>query len=586
MNRAVFESLIHSEPGTRNGKYLFLTDSEEMAGAILVAGFSSLLLKKNTEGYFDLDSLEEYLDKSTCGGTCRESYVYVMACMTKANNDRLKEMLLREALDSREGWQLFYEKEYLAKPESRQELTAVLERFIDRFEGRPDEDHSIDRFHRFNDDGRPVGVLDLEIVDFILKKIPFFVLGTTPFVYRDGVYEEDVGGIRLKAEIQKLIFRELVTSPVLNRVYSLLISQPSVQKQFQDLYNQPPEWINFRNGFYDPIRRTMHPHDPKYLVLNQIPHSYSPAEADNDPEGKTIQAFLDSSLPDPVEQKMMWEYLGYCMTMDTRMQKFLMLLGNGGTGKSVLISLFQQVIGIGNCSSISLQDLNRRFYATGLFGKQLNACGDISCKAMEQTDVIKKAVGEDTLIFERKGQDALQFMSRAKLLFSANDMPENLEEKSDAFYRRLLILDMNHVVTAEKKDTRLKEKFRKEIPYAIRMAMVALSGLYERGSFTESDLSKMRVTEIQKASDSVKAFIEDMLEAKKNSRIQNTKMYEHYCEYCADNGRQPLGKKRFFGTMRAKGYYGSKSNGIWYFSGISLKETEFEPADDEDHPFR
>ena len=56
--------------------------------------------------------------------------------------------------------------------------------------------------------------------------------------------------------------------------------------------------------------------------------------------------------------------------------------------------------------------------------------------------------------------------------------------------------------------------------------------------------------------------------------------------YCADNGRQPLGKKRFFGTMRAKGYYGSKSNGIWYFSGISLKESEFEPADDEDHPFR
>ena len=586
MNRAVFKSLIHSEPETRIRKYLFLTDSEEMAGAILVAGFNSVLLKEHDEGYFDLDSLEEYLDKTTCGGTCRESYVYVMACMTKASNDRLKDMFRREALDFREGWQLLYQKEYLAKPESRQELTTILEKYIDRFEGRPGEDHSVDRFHRFNDEGRPVGVLDLEIVDYILKKIPFFVLGTTPFVYRDGVYAEDVGGIRLKAEIQKLIFRELVTSPMLNRVYSLLISQPNVQKQFSDLYNQPPEWINFRNGFYDPIRRTMHPHDPKYLVLNQIPHRFDPEDPGNDPSGAVIQSFLESSIPDPVEQKMMWEYLGYCMTMDTRMQKFLMLLGNGGTGKSVLISLFQQVIGISNCSSISLQDLNRRFYATGLFGKQLNACGDISCKAMEQTDVIKKAVGEDTLIFERKGQDALQFMSRAKLLFSANDMPENLEEKSDAFYRRLLILDMNHVVTAEQKDTRLKEKLRKEIPYAIRKAMAALTGLYERGRFTESDLSKMRVTEIQKASDSVKAFIEDMLELKKDSRIANAKMYEYYCEYCADNGRQPLGKKRFFRTMRAKGYYGYKSNGVWYFSGISLKESEFKPADNEDHPFQ
>ena len=45
-------------------------------------------------------------------------------------------------------------------------------------------------------------------------------------------------------------------------------------------------------------------------------------------------------------------------------------------------------------SSISLQDLNKRFYATGMYGKLLNACADIPCKAMENTDVLKKAVGE------------------------------------------------------------------------------------------------------------------------------------------------------------------------------------------------
>ena len=585
MNRAVFENLVRSDPGSREEKYLFFTDSEAAASAILVAGYRSVLLQDGVEEYFSLDTLEEYLDRTGCSGNFSSSYVYVMACRSKQNNDRLERMFRREGLESREGWKLFYEKEYLAKPESKQELVSTLERFIDRFEGKEDEDHSIDRFHRFNDNGRPVGVLDLEIVDHLLKKVPFFVLKEIPFVYQGGVYREDTGGIRLKAEIQKLLYRNLVTSPVLNRVYSLLISQPSVQKQFQDLYNQPPEWINFRNGFYDPVSRRMHPHDPKYLVLNQIPHRFDPEVPGDDNNGDAIRAFIESSIPDPVEQEMMWEYLGYCMTMDTSMQKFLMLLGNGGTGKSVLISLFQQVIGISNCSSISLQDLNRRFYATGLFGKQLNACGDISCKAMEQTDVIKKAVGEDTLIFEKKGQDALQFTSRTKLLFSANAMPENLEEKSDAFYRRLLILEMDHVVTADKKDTRLKEKLKKETGYAIRMAMKALGKLYEKGCFTESDRSRILVTEIQKASDSVKAFIEDMLDREKDGRIRNTKMYEYYCEYCADNGRQPLGKKRFFATMRTKGYCGSKSNGIWFFNGVALKETEFEPAPEGTHPF-
>ena len=93
------------------------------------------------------------------------------------------------------------------------------------------------------------------------------------------------------------------------------------------------------------------------------------------------------------------------------------------------VSLLQYVVGITNMSSISLQDLNKRFYATGMYGKLLNACADIPCKAMENTDVLKKAVGEDTLIYEKKGQDAIHFHSYAKLLFSTNEMTKNLEDK-------------------------------------------------------------------------------------------------------------------------------------------------------------
>ena len=79
-----------------------------------------------------------------------------------------------------------------------------------------------------------------------------------------------------------------------------------------------------------------------------------------------------------------------------------MLQGGENIKKSVAVSLIQHVVGITNMSSISLQDLNKRFYATGMYGKLLNACADIPCKAMENTDVLKKAVGEDTLIYEKR----------------------------------------------------------------------------------------------------------------------------------------------------------------------------------------
>ena len=172
-----------------------------------------------------------------------------------------------------------------------------------------------------------------------------------------------------------------------------------------------------------------------------------------------------------------------------------------------------------------------------MYGKLLNACADIPCKAMENTDVLKKAVGEDTLIYEKKGQDAIHFHSYAKLLFSTNEMPQNLEDKSDAFYRRLLILDMNRVVKSGEKDLHLKEKVQAESDYAIHMAMIALKNLYEQGKFTESEHSKECVREVQRTSDSICAFIDESLVRAKGKRLKRSEVFHMYEEYCKENGR-------------------------------------------------
>lgn len=373
----------------------------------------------------------------------------------------------------------------------------------------------------------------------------------------------------LKGKIQKCIYKHLIKAPTITRIYELLIMQSSVQRKETDFYNFPLYWVNFRNGFYDAIEEKMIPHSPEYYAINQIPHEFHLESRETILSGGSItKSYLAYSLPNESEPLMLYEYLGYCMTMDTQMQKFMVLIGNGGTGKSVLINLFQKIIGVENTSNISLQDLNKRFYATCLFGKQLNACGDISCNAMDSTDVIKKATGEDTLIYEKKGQDAMQFVSHAKLLFSANAMPENLEEKSDAFYRRLLVLDMNTVVPKDKKDPNLKRKMEQELDYSIHMAMMALKGLYETEVFTESQHSNEMIEKIQCASDSVKAFLNEKICEKKGNKIPKTNMYEMYLEYCKDADRKPLGKKNYYNVLERKGLYAKKTNGNFYYVDV------------------
>ena len=155
---------------------------------------------------------------------------------------------------------------------------------------------------------------------------------------------------------------------MIKRIYNLLITQPKVHREAYELNKQPVRWINFKNGYYDPVTGEMLEHNPDYLIINQTPFPYYPEDREQVLQGgENIKKYLASSLPNKEEQQTFWEYFGYCMTQDTQFQKFLTLKGNGGTGKSVAVSLIQHVVGITNMSSISLQDLNKRFYATGMY---------------------------------------------------------------------------------------------------------------------------------------------------------------------------------------------------------------------------
>lgn len=588
MNKNFLEHYMKTKPETLEQKYLFLVDEQELAFAVIAAGYYAVALLPERDGYYDVESFITYMVEIACTGTYQTDYCYVSACTMKKTNDLLEQFCQNNYLTFRKGWSIFKNKEYLAKLECQQELKAVLSDFIKRFEGRQNEPPDLNKFHKFNEQGKRIGVFDMEIVDYLIQTVPFFMLGETPYIYEKGCYHEDHNGIRLKSHIQKLIFRDCIKATTIQSIYNLLVSQAQIQKHFSDLNNQPSHWVNFQNGYFDVMEWRLIEHDTKYLMINQIPFSFYPEQTEIALSGGThIRKYLDSSIPDKTDQQMFWQYLGYCMTTDTRFQKFLMIKGKGGTGKSIAISFTQHMVGSGNFSSMSLQNLNQRFYPTGLFGKLLNACADIPSTAMENVDIIKKAVGEDTLLYEKKGQDPTQFNSYAKLLFSANEMPLNLDDKTNAYYRRLLVLDINRSIPEEEKDSQLKEKMCKESDYAIHMAMLALKQLYNDNHFSESDHSKECIVNLYRSADSVKAFTDDILCHKSGEKIKRSDVYKMYEEYCEDNGRKSHGKSKFWEYMADKGFIIKRySDGVYYFKDTAIRETDFETIDDTiDNPF-
>ena len=109
-------------------------------------------------------------------------YCYIPVCFSKKTNDTLEEYFKVNHLNFHPGRMLFKGKEYLAKLENQEELKATLTTFILRFERNPRDNPDIDKFHRYNDKGKRIGVFDMEIVDHLIQTVPFFIIESTPYI--------------------------------------------------------------------------------------------------------------------------------------------------------------------------------------------------------------------------------------------------------------------------------------------------------------------------------------------------------------------------------------------------------------------
>lgn len=425
-------------------------------------------------------------------------------------------------------------------------------------------------YHKIGKNGNPYDILDDKIANYIVENESIIIIAGKPYIYKNGVYKKDEDGNILRYLIKSMILEELITINKINRVYQLIITNHKLKVDIDNVNKHPSEWINFKNGFFDVRSMKMIEHSPKYLSINQIPHEFQVDRQVSD--DSVVKEFLSGIIKDVDDLEMLLQYIGYCMTVDTRLQKFLVITGLGGTGKSTVVRLVNNAIGKENISSLSLQDLNERFNATNLFGKILNSCADIPSKAMEQVDIIKKITGEDMIKGEYKGGAVFFFNSYAKLMFSANEIPISLDDKTNAYYRRFLILRIDkrcHTIP------NLEKRLTESVDDFIFLAVQALHRMYMNGSLQESKNSIDSVMELYMASDTVTAFITDEMIPAADSKIEKGRFYESYGRYCEENERQALTKNSFYKNMRNKGYIETKDHNHRYFKGLAYKNDGF-----------
>lgn len=416
----------------------------------------------------------------------------------------------------------------------------------------------------YNSKGVPTNINHKAICEYFVNRGDIFVLDGECYQYKDGVYVEASSPVR--NTIKDLIVVDgLITQNRIMECFRLICDDTRLRKAPTEL-NRDKNLINFQNGVWDIERGELIPHDSKYLQTIQIPHEVG--EYKSFKETRLYGFFKKTCLPNE-DIRMLLKYMAYCLTLDYGLKTFMILCGQSNTGKSVLIRFFETLVGKQNVASLSMHELNMRFYPAQLYDRLLNSCADNSSLPLSSIENLKKITGGDQIMHERKGKEPFFFTPFCKLIFSFNQLPLQLEEKSNAFYKRMRILFMNTELFLNNdyvNDLCSEESVTEIIPYLLHLLPVK--------DIPRTSTSDRYVETLRRDSDSIHAFLSKCCKLENNLSTEKTALYEAYCRYCIDTGRESHKKHAFMRNIRAQGFKevrdGKTRDYLW--SGIGLRK--------------
>jgi putative DNA primase/helicase len=323
--------------------------------------------------------------------------------------------------------------------------------------------------------------------------------------------------------------------------------------EFPSIPEQPDTSVlNLANGLLDWRTGDLRPHDPEFPGIVQLPAHWDPVA-----RCPGIDRFLSEVLPEDAVDLFV-ELAGYCLLPAQPFRRAVLLLGSGGNGKSVALSLLRALLGRENVATIPLQTLGEsRFAAAELYGKLANICSDLDARALRRSDTFKTLTGgTDAITAERKYRDPFSFVPFATLVFSANEAPAS-GDQTDAYFDRWVILPFENRFDedgggARPADPHLATKLTtpEELSGFLLRAVDGLWNLMDRGRFDLPASVRAAGQEYRERVDTLVSFLEDACVTGPDAKVRRSRLYESYREWCARNGRFAMSQQTFAPRLR------------------------------------
>lgn len=334
------------------------------------------------------------------------------------------------------------------------------------------------------------------------------------------------------------------------------------------LQSAPAGKIPFRNGLLDIGTRTLSPATPDHAATWCIPHDYT--------AGTDCPIFFrwlwSATGGDDGLIAVIRAFIAAAITGRADLQKFLNLLGPGGTGKGTLIRLLFAILGPANCVSTDLRQLeNNKFETAALYGKRLAVITD-SDRYNGTVNVLKAMTGQDPLRNERKNQQQSGSFVFGGMVLIASNEPLSSTDYTSGLDRRRVVVTLDRRIPPEEREVFLaaggEEALHREIPgiidWALGLSAEEVTAIFLRppakaaAAAHESLLAQNPVADWIAHNLVPERGVWTQIGHKTEYRTSggrivyedaDEKLYPNYLTWCHQSGREALALRRFRWAM-------------------------------------
>jgi len=326
--------------------------------------------------------------------------------------------------------------------------------------------------------------------------------------------------------------------------------------------------VPFPNGVLRLSDKTLLAHSPAYGLTWQLPYPYTP--------GATCDPIVDWLTWAVGDDASVVQLLRACLKAivlgRTDFQRYLELIGPGGTGKGTFIRLVQALVGTSNTVSTSLSRIaNSRFETSRFVSKRLVFIPDADYNPTA-VDTLKQMTGGDHLPLERKNENSDYndgFTLEGWVLVATNK--ETIpSDGTNALFRRRIPIYFNRVVPEGDRRCLLdfgpngvaKGDFLDYLPGLFNWVLALPDELIE--AYIKTPLEYVRsIGGFQADSllntDSLAGWVEDWVvyepgewtQIGNNGQSSKDYLYPSYVTYCEGANIKPVGLPKFSERLKS-----------------------------------